>query len=104
MKATKVPAPSDQEFEQLTKRFETLNRRKIEAETSLKHAQQHLQQLKQEARDKYGTDDIAELQQQLTAMQAENEAKRQAYKTELDKIETDLKDVETRFQSADASN
>lgn len=105
MKTTGKSAPSagDQEFDRLTKRYEALNTRKIQAETSLQHARQQLDALKQEAREKYGTDDVAELKQKLVAMQTENEAKRQAYKAELDRIETDLKAVEDRFAAAEGS-
>jgi hypothetical protein len=85
---------ADQTIEQLQDRFSKLNTKKIEADRDLKHATEHLESLKKEAREKFGTDDVDELRTKLAAMKAENEEKRKNYQADLDKIEADLASVE----------
>ena len=71
--------PAQQSIEELQRRYSALNTRKIQADTHLETARKNLEQLKSEARAAYGTDDVAELQQKLAAMKAENEAQRRKY-------------------------
>lgn len=92
-----------QTIEQLTERYRRLNERKIQSATLLKHAQDQLEKLKSEAREKYGSDDLAVLEAKLADMKAENERKRAAYQAELDRIEGDLTQVEQEFQATEAS-
>lgn len=87
----------EQSIEQLQERYQSLNKKKIQAETSLDHAQKQLAVLQKEAREKYGTDDVAELQKKLDQMKAENEAKRRQYQADLDRIEGELKAVDEKF-------
>jgi chromosome segregation ATPase len=94
------PAPQ-QSIEALQERFQQLNKRKIQAETSLDLARQQLETLKSEAREKFGTDDVAELRAKLDAMKADNERKRHEYQAALDKIETDLAEVEANFAATE---
>lgn len=89
-----------QSIEQLRDRYQKLHTRKIQAETSLDHAKQELERLKQEAREKYQTDDLAELRRQLAKMTEENEEKRRTYQAGLDQIESDLAAVEEKFSTA----
>src|SRR6185437_13719532 len=91
------PSPGEQTIEQLQKRYQDLNTRKIQAETNLKHAKDLLESLQREAREKYGTDDLAELRTKLDAMKADNEKKRKNYQSALDRIESDLASVEEKF-------
>ena len=88
-------------IDELRKRHQRLNERKIAAETELKGAIKRLDELKKEARDTFDTDDILELQKKLKQMEAENESKRAAYQAELERIETDLASVESRFAAAE---
>lgn len=90
-------AGGEQSIEKLQERFSQLNKRKIQAETNLDNAREQLEKLQAEAREKYGTDDLAALREKLAQMKAENEAKRAAYQEQLDKIEADLADVEQKF-------
>src|SRR3954453_15813268 len=90
-----------QSIEQLQRRHEQLNTQKIQAQTKLESARQQLEALKREAREKYGTDDLAVLRQKLADMKDENERKRADYQAELDRIETDLAAVEERFAVAE---
>lgn len=93
--------PAEQQtIEQLQQRYNALHIRKIQAETTLQNAEKQLQQLQREAREKYGTDDLEQLQQQLQKMREENEARRSSYQEDLDRLESELTAVETRFQAA----
>src|SRR6187402_1642112 len=95
---TSQPAPGgEQTIEQLQERYQSLNKKKIQAETNLDHAQKQLTVLQNEAREKYGTDDVSELRKKLAQMTAENEAKRRQYQVDLDRIETELKAVDEKF-------
>ena len=95
-----VAANGQQTIEQLQERFKKLDKQKIQAETTLKLARDQLESLQKDAREKYGTDDLTELQAKLEAMQAENEQKRAAYQTDLERIESELAAVEQRFAAA----
>lgn len=93
------PTPSEQPIEMLQQRYRDLNEKKIRAEAERDGARRQLDKLKADAREKYGTDDLAELQKRLDDMIAENARKRAAYQADLDKIERDLADVERKFAS-----
>jgi hypothetical protein len=90
-------AKEKESIESLQQRYQALHTKKIQAETELKNARERLEDLKLEAREKFGTDDVAELQQKLEKMRAENEEKRAQYQADLDRIEQALADVEDRF-------
>ena len=92
-----------QTIEQLQQRYERLNTQKIQCETKLESARQQLDALQREAREKYGTDDLAELQAKLEQMKKDNEEKRAKYQADLDRIETDLDQVEKNFQATEAN-
>lgn len=98
-----APGGGEQTIEELQARYQQLHTRKIQAETSLQHAQQQLEALQAEAREKYGTDDLAELRKKLEQMKAENEARRKAYQAQLDRIEGDLAAVEAKFAAVEAA-
>ena len=68
------------------------------------HARQQLDRLKQEAREKYGTDDVVELGKKLDAMRNENELKRSKYQADLDRIERDLAAAEEKFAAAEQTS
>ena len=95
---------SQQSIEILQKRYTALNTKKIQAETELSGAEKRLKQLQEEARQKYGTADVVELQKKLEQMQADNETKRAAYQADLDRIEGDLAAVEQKFAAAQSPN
>lgn len=89
-------------IEVLTQRYNKLHTRKIEAETNLKTASRQLEDLKRQAREQYGTDDLAALREKLRDMEADNEKKRAEYQSALDKIESDLTAVEESYKNPDA--
>jgi multidrug resistance efflux pump len=91
-------------MEQLTKRYQQLNDRKIRSAANLDNAKQQLEAIKDELRRAYGTDDIAELRAKLDAMMADNEAKRQNYQAELDTIEGALAAIEQKVAATEDPN
>jgi len=93
----------EQTIEQLQQRYQDLNRKKIQAETQRDSAKNRLDELKTQAREKHGTDDVAKLQEKLAAIIDENARKRAKYQEDLDKIEKGLTEVETKFAEAAAS-
>jgi chromosome segregation ATPase len=95
------PNSAKQSIEELQKRYQKLNTRKIQAETNLENAKTQLERLRQDARENYGTDDVAELREKLDAMTAENEEKRSKYQVDLDRIEAELQAVEQTFAASE---
>lgn len=93
---------SEQSIEQLQQRYEKLHTKKIQTEANLENARKQLEQLKREALEKYGTDDLEELRVKLEAMTTENEKKRRDYQVQLDGIEKDLANVERNFHGPGA--
>lgn len=95
-------AGEPQTIEQLQQRYEQLNTQKIQCKTKLDSALEQLEKLKRDAREKYGTDDVAALQNKLDQLKAENEQKRASYQAHLEQIESDLSRVEQNFQTTEA--
>lgn len=94
------PSAGEQTIEQLQQRYQDLNRKKIQAETQRDSAKTRLDELKAQAREKHGTDDVAKLQEKLIAIIDENARKRAKYQEDLDTIERGLADVEAKFSEA----
>ena len=86
------------EIEVLRKRHEDLNTKKIQAKTSLDHAETQLRDLKEKAKQEYGTDDLDALRKKLEEMKAENERKCKDYKDHLDTLEKKLDEIEKDYK------
>jgi len=99
-RASDKTGESRQPIEVLQQRFQSLNTRRIQAETNLENARKELGRLQREAREKYGTDDVTELRSKLEQMKSDNEEKRRSYQSDLDRIETELAEIETRYERA----
>jgi chromosome segregation ATPase len=82
-------------LDELTKQYNVLNERKIQAETQLKEAEKRLLEMQTQAQKEFGTNDIAELQARLEQLEAENETRRADYQALLKGIQTDLKNIES---------
>jgi phage shock protein A len=95
-----VQATKAQSIEELRKRYDDLNTKKITAEANHKNAQKQLDELKAAAKAQWNTDNLDELRKKLKEMEEENERKRSEYQGQLDKIEADLKDVDQKFIQA----
>ncbi|HPB30284.1 MAG TPA: hypothetical protein PLB62_02410 [Candidatus Sumerlaeota bacterium] len=89
-----------EEMEKLRKRFETLDRKRIQTETSLAHAEKDLKTLQEKAREEFGTDDPEELARRLEEMRAENERLCREYREHLDAIESGLNDIDRRYRES----
>ena len=100
MASKSMPENGQQTIEQLQQRYQRLNTQKIQSETKLEEAKKQLDKLKAEARQNYGTDDIAQLRKKLQEMKDENERRRAAYQADLERIESELASVEQKFVSA----
>jgi predicted nucleic acid-binding Zn-ribbon protein len=87
----------EQTIEQLQQRYQELNKKKIQSETQRDSATKRLEELKAQALEKYGTDDVAKLQEKLAEINNENARKKSKYQDDLDKIEKGLADVEAKF-------
>jgi chromosome segregation ATPase len=96
-------AKTDLDIEQLKKRHKDLEEKKITAEANLNNASKLLDELQREARDKYSTDDPAQLQKKLQEMKAENERKRADYQKHLEEIQAKLAAVERDFADPKSS-
>ena len=92
---------ADQTIEELQERYRELHTKKIQADTNLENAKDKLEELKAEALEKFGTNDIEKLREKLRAMKAENEEKRKNYQSDLDRIEADLANAEKNFADAE---
>ena len=81
-------------IEDLKIEYETLNERKIEAQSLFKEATKQLEKLQKEAVEEFETSDIGELKTKLEKMEAENEDRRAQYQELLEGISADLEKVE----------
>jgi prefoldin subunit 5 len=86
-------------IEDLKKRHKNLNEKRIQTETNLINAKKELENLKENAREEYGTDNLDDLKNKLTEMKEENEKKCRDYKEHLDEIEKNLEEINTKHSS-----
>ena len=91
---------SNQTMDQLKKRFEELSLMKVKYETQRDSAASELADLKQQALELYGSDDVKQLEKMLSEMKTENEKKRSEYQASLDKIDANLQNVQESFDAA----
>lgn len=98
--ATQKPDPTKPlSIEQLQIKYDELNRRKIQAETRHRDASDQLQKLRSQALATWGTDDLDELKLKLVKMQEENESRRAKYQSDLQTIESKLKEIDEKYQT-----
>ena len=98
--AISTSPPAEQlSIEQLQVKYDELNRRKIQAETRHRDASDQLQKLRSQALVTWGTDDLDELKLKLVKMQEENESRRAKYQSDLQTIESKLKEIDEKYQS-----
>ena len=91
---------ADETIEQLRKRYDALNEKRIRAEANLATATRDLQRIQEEAKAQWGTDDLATLEARLQEIRGENEKQRASYQSHLQEIEQRLTQVETQFKAA----
>lgn len=86
-----------QTIEQLQARYEGLNEQKIKVSAQREHAQQRLEELKTQAKEQYGSDDVEQLAVMLKQMKSKNEEMRSQYQASLDGIDQDLAAINEKF-------
>ena len=86
-----------QEIEELRRRYDDLNQKRIRTDANLQNARKRLEELQEQAKKNFGTDDLDELRAKLTEMKSENERKRSEYQESLDRIEYELAEVEQQY-------
>jgi|1185.fasta_scaffold128327_2 chromosome segregation ATPase len=89
-----IPHPLSPDIEALKRRHRELADQKIAAETNLERATDQLEQLKHDAREQYGTDDLGRLRDLLEEMKRDNERKRIEYDRHLSEVEKGLDEIE----------
>lgn len=92
------------DIEELKKRYRELDAKRIAAKANLETAEKRLAELKQEAREKWQTDDLDELKLKLEKMKEDNEAKRDAYQQHVEHIQSRLAQVEAQFAESRAGS
>ena len=90
-----------QDIEELKRRYDELNQKRIRTDANLQNATKRLGELKEQAREEFGTDDVEELREKLAEMKTENERKRSDYQSSLDRIETELVEVEKQYSKVE---
>ena len=102
-----MPSPKKndgkQTIEQLQARYDEFRSQKVKFETQRDAAKEELDKLKLQAKELYGSDDIETLEQMLSEMKAENEAKRSQYQATLDSIEEKIRSVEQEFAAQESN-
>jgi hypothetical protein len=93
-------SPQEPTIEELKRRYEDLRDKKVEAEANKKNSERQLEELKKQARDRYGTDELGKLQNMLHAMKDENKRRLTEYERHLDEIESGLEEVSADHKAA----
>ena len=93
-----------QTIEQLQARYEGLNEQKIKVSAQREHALQRLEELKTQAKQQYGSDDIEQLALKLKEMKSRNEEMRSQYQATLDGIDRDLAAIDEKFADSQEEN
>src|SRR5262245_22524792 len=97
----RIDRPGEQQdIEQLRRRHADLHVKKIQSETKKRESENRLSELKRQAREQYGTDNLDELKKKLEAIKADNERLRAEYQDHLDHIERELDRVSAEHKEA----
>lgn len=84
-------------IEELQSRFAKFSDQRIRVQTQLEEAEKRLLAIQEKAKQEFGTDDVAKLNEMLSTMRKENESRRSEYQKSLDEIDVNLKAVEQEF-------
>jgi hypothetical protein len=90
----------DEQIKELLKRHQDLQNQKAIAEDRLGTARINLQKAKEDAREKYGTDDPGKLSAKLDESRAENENKIAKFAKDLGMVEENLKSIDEQAKTA----
>ena len=92
---------ASQTIEELQTRFDGLNKQKIKVETQREHALAQLEDLKSQANELYGSDDVDQLKSTLEELKTKNEKMRSEYQSSLNQIDQDLAEINEKFSEPD---
>jgi hypothetical protein len=87
-------------IEALQRRWRDLDTRRIQSERDVQHLSELLEEERRKAREQFGTDDLAALEEKLARMKRENLERRRAYQAHLDGIEAALGAIEAAHEAA----
>lgn len=87
----------DAKLKELQTRFKELETKKTQVATLKEATEKRVNELKEEARNSFGSDNIDELKEKLKEMQAENEKRKKEYEEHLLGIETSLKEIDKEY-------
>ncbi len=87
-----------QSIEELKDRFDALSTERVRLQTQKERAEKDLDELKKQARDQFGTDDLEKLQNMLADMKTKNEKQQSEYQKQLDEIDTRLLKIDESFE------
>jgi hypothetical protein len=90
-----------QTIDELQVRYQRLAEEKIKVETQRDSAQQQLQEIKADALEQFGSDDLNTLKARLADMKTNNDQKRIDYQKQLDQIEQKLVEIDEQFVAAE---
>ena len=90
-----------QTIEELTGRFQDLDKERTRVHTLLEQAQLELEELLAEAERDYGTRDLKELKSKLKELDSENLKMRKQYQKNLSAVERQLAQVEERLEDTE---
>ena len=83
-------------IDELRARYDKLKEKRLLAQNNLDNANKQLAELKKQAQEQWGTDDLAQLSSKLEEMRKENEQRVAAYRAHLDTVEQELRQVEQK--------
>lgn len=92
---------SIQSIEELTSRYQKLDKEKTRVQTLLGSAKKDLEELLGRAEKEYGTRDLKALEFKLKELESENLEMRKQYQQDLNSIEKQLADVENQFDDSE---
>ncbi len=83
-----------QSIEDLKDRYDKLSTQKVRLQTQKERAEDDLSELKQQALEQFGTDDLKKLESRLAEMKEQNEKQKIEYQKQLDAIEKSLAKID----------
>ena len=83
-----------QAIEELKSRFDDLNTQKVRLQTQKERAEEDLAELKQQAHEQFGTDNLKKLEAKLAEMKKQNEKQKSEYQKQLDAIDKKLLQID----------
>ncbi|MCX7822552.1 MAG: hypothetical protein N2260_03795 [Syntrophobacterales bacterium] len=84
------------ELDTLRAEYARLDKKRIETATHLKNREEQLRELRERAKELYGTSDLGELKKLLEEWRAENEKRVREYRQHIEEIKIKLEELSNR--------